>query len=77
MSKGKIKFYNPAKGFGVIIDLETKQELHVENNDVSLEEGSFLKGGQAVQFEIGKGHDNLKAIKVIPIEDQESKWNNE
>lgn len=64
MSKGKVKEYNTARGSGIIIDLETGQELIVYANYVHLKIGEKLKEGQEVEFEIENKRSDIWAINV-------------
>jgi len=66
MTNGKIKWFNPAKGYGFIEQEGNKDIfLHVS----ALEEAgiSTLKEGEEIEFEIGenKGKENAINIKKI------------
>jgi len=66
MTNGKIKWFNPAKGYGFIEQEGNKDIfLHVS----ALEEAgiSTLKEGEEIEFEIGenKGRENAINIKKI------------
>ena len=66
MTTGKIKWFNPAKGYGFIENEVNKDVfLHVS----ALEEAgiSTLKEGEEIEFEIGenKGKENAINIKKI------------
>ena len=66
MTTGKIKWFNPTKGYGFIEQEGSKDVfLHVS----ALEEAGIetLKEGQAVSFEIGenKGKENAINIKTV------------
>ena len=66
MSNGKIKWFNPTKGYGFIEQEGSKDVfLHVS----ALEEAGIetLQEGQAVSFEIGenKGKENAINIKTV------------
>ena len=58
--KGVVSFFNDAKGYGFIKDLETKQNLFVHINN-TLEE---ISEGNLVTFEIGAGQKGPAAINV-------------
>lgn len=64
MSKGKVKEYSSVRGSGIIIDLETNQELIVYANYVHLKNGESLKEGQEVEFEIENKRGDIWAINV-------------
>jgi len=66
MTTGKIKWFNPAKGYGFIEQEEDKDVfLHVS----ALEKAGIdtLKEGEEIEFEIGenKGKENAINIKKI------------
>ncbi len=60
MKKGTVKFFNATKGFGFIIDEETKSEyfVHVSGLIDEIQEGS------SVEFELTEGRKGLNAINV-------------
>ncbi len=58
--KGIVTFYNEAKGFGFIKDLETQESIFVHVNNM-LEE---IKEGNVVSFETTKGPKGLAAVEV-------------
>ena len=58
--KGIVSFYNDSKGFGFIIDSETKESVFVHANNL-LEE---IKEGNVVSYEVEMGHKGPSAIKV-------------
>ena len=67
--KGVVSFFNDAKGYGFIKDLETKQNLFVHVNNCHDE----IKEGNLVNFEIGAGQKgpaamNIKLHKQVPEE---------
>ncbi|UKN02144.1 cold shock domain-containing protein [Paracrocinitomix mangrovi] len=63
MNKGKVKFFNESKGFGFIIDNDTKKEhfVHISGLVDSIEEGD------EVQFELVDGKKGLNAVNVKVI----------
>ena len=65
MTIGKIKWFNPAKGYGFIEQEDKDVFLHVS----ALEEAGIetLQEGQAISFEIGenKGKENAINIKTV------------
>nr|WP_321409908.1 cold shock domain-containing protein [uncultured Carboxylicivirga sp.] len=60
---GRVNNFDESKGFGFIIDLDTKDSIFVHINDC-LEP---LKVGNKVEFETERGLKGLKAVKVKPI----------
>jgi cold shock CspA family protein len=57
---GRLKNFDEPKGFGFIIDSETRDSIFVHANDCS----EILKIGCRVEFETEKGLKGLKAINV-------------
>ena len=51
MSKGTVKFFNESKGFGFIIDEETKKEVFVHVSGLV----DKVKENDEVEFEVEEG----------------------
>ena len=60
MSKGTVKFFNDAKGFGFVIDDETKKEYFVHVSGIIDE----IREGDEVEFELKEGKKGLNAVDV-------------
>ena len=60
MEKGTVKFFNGNKGFGFIIDDESKKEYFVHVSGLIDE----IKEGDAVEFELQEGRKGLNAVNV-------------
>ncbi|MCD6566265.1 MAG: cold shock domain-containing protein [Bacteroidales bacterium] len=60
MREGTVTFFNDSKGFGFIKDKETKESVFVHINNI-LED---IKEGNAVTFEVEKGHKGPIAVRV-------------
>ncbi|GJM60725.1 MULTISPECIES: cold-shock protein [Persicobacter] len=60
MKKGTVKFFNDDKGFGFIIDEETKQEYFVHVTGCTEE----IREGDDVEYELTEGRKGLNAINV-------------
>lgn len=63
MNKGTVKFFNNAKGFGFIIDEESKKEYFVHVSGLIDE----IKEGDEVEFELTEGKKGLNAVDVKAI----------
>lgn len=67
MEKGKVKEYDPDRGFGTIIDDDGGKVHTVYANSITLKPGEVLKKGQEVEFEIDghKHRDWAVNVRVI------------
>jgi CspA family cold shock protein len=63
MNKGTVKFFNDAKGFGFVIDEESKKEYFVHVSGLIDE----IKEGDEVEFELSEGKKGLNAVDVKVI----------
>ncbi|OQX97473.1 MAG: cold-shock protein [Bacteroidetes bacterium 4572_128] len=60
MKKGIVKFFNNSKGFGFIIEKETKSEYFVHVSGLVDE----IRENDEVTFELREGRNGLKAVNV-------------
>ena len=60
MSKGTVKFFNNAKGFGFVIDDESKEEYFMHVSGVI----DDIREGDEVEFELAEGKKGLNAVDV-------------
>jgi CspA family cold shock protein len=60
MNKGTVKFFNESKGFGFIVDDESKTEYFVHVTGLIDE----VNEGDAVEFELQEGKKGLNAVNV-------------
>jgi CspA family cold shock protein len=63
MNKGTVKFYNESKGFGFIVDDESKTEYFVHVTGLIDE----VNEGEAVEFELQEGKKGLNAVNVKTV----------
>jgi len=63
VKNGTVKFFNGAKGFGFIIDDETKEEFFVHVSGLIDE----INEGDAVEFELKEGKKGMNAVNVKAI----------
>ena len=63
MEKGTVKFFNESKGFGFIIEDDSKKEYFVHVSGLN----GDIKEGDAVEFEITEGKKGLNAVNVNVI----------
>jgi CspA family cold shock protein len=60
MQKGTVKFFNESKGFGFIIDGESKKEYFVHVSDLN----DQVRENDEVTFELQEGRKGLNAVNV-------------
>jgi cold shock protein len=60
MNKGTVKFFNSSKGFGFIVDDETKTEYFVHVSGLK----DDIKENDQVNFEVQQGKKGLNAVNV-------------
>lgn len=63
MNKGTVKFFNESKGFGFIIDDESKKEYFVHISGLI----NDVKEGDSVEFDLQEGRKGLNAVNVKVI----------
>jgi len=66
MSRGKVKWFNDAKGFG-FIEREGGSDVFVHYTAIQSDGFKTLKQGQDVEFEIKDGDKGLQAAKVMKV----------
>jgi CspA family cold shock protein len=63
MNKGTVKFFNESKGFGFIVDNESKTEYFVHVTGLIDE----INEGDEVEFELQEGRKGLNAVNVKAV----------
>lgn len=63
MKKGTVKFFNEAKGFGFIVEDDTKSEHFVHASGLIDE----IRENDAVEFELKEGKKGMNAVNVKVI----------
>jgi len=66
MSKGKVKWFNDAKGYGFITP-EDGKDVFVHHTAIQGDGFKTLKEGQDVEFEITKGPKGDQAVNVVKL----------
>ncbi|MDZ7292996.1 MAG: cold shock domain-containing protein [candidate division KSB1 bacterium] len=74
MEKGKVKWFNEAKGYGFIVR-ETGEDVFVHFNAILGEGFKTLKEGEEVEFEVEQGPKGLLAKNVNRLKAQPAKTN--
>lgn len=73
MPRGKVKWFNNAKGYGFIIEDGCSDDLFAHFSSVQMEGYKTLKAGQAVSFEKKPSDKGIHAVNIIPDEQPASK----
>lgn len=60
MNKGEVKFFNETKGFGFIVEEDSKKEYFVHVSGLV----DKVREGEAVEFELEEGRKGLNAVNV-------------
>ena len=76
MSEGKVKWFNPRKGYGFIAT-DDGRDIFVHYASISGEGYRTLAEGDPVTFDIVEGEKGLRAENVVPISASESKSESE
>jgi cold shock protein len=66
MARGKVKWFNDAKGYG-FIEQEGGEDVFVHFSAIAMEGFKTLTEGQLVEFEIKSGDKGLHAANVVRI----------
>jgi len=72
MSEGKVKWFNPRKGYGFIAT-EDGRDIFVHYASISGDGYKTLVEGDPVSFDVVEGEKGLRAENVVHISAQESK----
>ncbi|HWP02672.1 MAG TPA: cold-shock protein [Gemmatimonadaceae bacterium] len=66
MARGKVKWFNDAKGYG-FIEQEGGADVFVHFSEIQMEGFKTLQEGQLVEFEIQTGAKGLHATNVVRL----------
>lgn len=66
MARGKIKWFNDAKGYG-FIEQESGEDVFVHFSAIQMDGFKTLAEGQVVEFEIQSGNKGLHAANVTRV----------
>lgn len=64
MAKGKVKWFNNAKGYGFVLSEEGGDDLFVHYSSIQMDGYKTLKAGQDVEFDILEGPKGQHAINI-------------
>lgn len=64
MARGKVKWFNNAKGYGFIIQ-ESGEDIFVHYSVIEQDGYRSLNAGEEVEFDLANGQKGLQATKVV------------
>lgn len=64
MNEGTVKFFNPAKGFGFIIQNDSQEDIFVHESGLIHE----IEEDDKVKFDVEQGRKGLNAVNVERID---------
>ncbi|MBU0983795.1 MAG: cold shock domain-containing protein [candidate division Zixibacteria bacterium] len=64
MSKGKVKYFNEHKGWGIIAGDESEENVYVHYTAINMDGYKTLREGQEVLFELVDGNEGPSASNV-------------
>jgi CspA family cold shock protein len=67
MAKGRIKWFNDAKGYGFIEQPEGQEDVFVHFSAINMEGFKTLAEGQEVEFEVRQTEKGLQAANVTRV----------
>lgn len=73
MPRGKVKWFNNAKGYGFIIEEGCSDDLFAHFSSVQMEGYKTLKAGQPVTFDKKPSDKGVHAVNIVPEQQTASK----
>lgn len=68
MAKGKVKWFNDAKGYGFIEQPNGGEDVFVHFSAITMEGFKTLAEGEEVEFEVRQGDKGLQAANVVRVQ---------
>jgi CspA family cold shock protein len=66
-TKGTVKWFNNAKGYGFILSEANQEDIFAHYSAIEMEGYKSLKAGQQVQFEVQFGEKGIHAAHIRPL----------
>jgi len=64
MSKGEVKYFNEHRGWGIISNTETEEDIYVHYTSINMDGYKTLKQGQQVLYELAATDEGPAAQNV-------------
>lgn len=77
MPRGKVKWFNNAKGYGFIIEEGCSDDLFAHFSSVQMEGYKTLKAGQPVTFDKKPSDKGIHAVNIVPEEQPQKQASSE
>lgn len=68
MERGKVKWFNNAKGFGFICPENGGEDIFAHYSTIQMDGYRTLKAGQVVRFEVHQGLKGNHVSLIVPVE---------
>ena len=68
MKNAIVKWFNAQKGYGFLVDAETKEDVFFHYSQIQMDGFKSLNEGDIVGYELGAGNNGREqAVNVVPI----------
>jgi CspA family cold shock protein len=66
VSKGRVKYFNDQKGWGLIADPKSSRDIYVHYTAIKMDGYKTLREGQEVSYEVFQSDSGPQACNVTP-----------